>query len=172
MRILIAGCWRSGTTALYNLVRVICEEHGNTYACFEDTYNESIGGEFDFEIVKVHKFKKTWIDWADLVFTIWREPGEVWNSFNRFFKSQDKETTLNDYGRGLTWFGLYNRFADYEVRYKQLNRSTEKLARGLAEQIGFDINEKQIVKRFRQVKPPKEGIDPVTLLHSNHITRK
>ena len=40
MKILITGCWRSGTTALYNLVRVICLEHGTVYSSFEDQFDD------------------------------------------------------------------------------------------------------------------------------------
>jgi hypothetical protein len=170
MRILVAGCWRSGTTGLYNLVRLICQEHGQAFACFDDTYNESIGGEFDFEVVKVHKYRREWLEWADVVITIWREPKDVYLSMCRFWNEEQNEI-MEKYGRGLTWFGLYNRHANYESHFNQLSRSTEKLARHLAEVIGVEIDEKDIVRQFRQVRPPKRGYDPVTLLHSNHVTK-
>lgn len=171
MRVLVAGTWRSGTTALFNLVRIICEPHGGTYAVFDDQYNEAIGEEFDFEIVKVHKFRHEWIEWADVIITIWREPGDVLESMRRFFRDQDDETIVADFGRGLTWWGLYNHRADYEAHYAQLKRSTEKMARHIGEVIGIDVAEKEIVRAFLKIRPPAQGVDPVTLLHSNHITK-
>lgn len=174
MRIIIAGCWRSGTTALFNLVRTIAEQDGTVYAVFADKYDaiEAFPGNYDYEIVKVHKFSHDWPMWADMVFTIWREPDEVLESMKRFFAGQDEETIIRDYGRGLTWFGLYNRKSHYEANYAQLSRSTEKLARHLAGLMGIEIDEKETVRRFRRIKPPKTGYDPVTLLHANHITKK
>lgn len=173
MRVLIAGPWRSGTTALYNLVRTICGQHGSVYACFDDQYDaiDAFPGTFDYEVVKVHKYRWDWVLWADKIITIRREPAEVIESMRRFFVAQDEETLQHDRARALYWLAEYNLRADYSAHYNQLSRSTEKLARELAEVIGVGIDEKETVRMFRKIKPPKSGVDPVTLLHENHITK-
>lgn len=171
MRILIAGAKRSGTTALFNLTRLICEAHGATYAVFEDQYNEAVGETHDFEIVKIHKFRHEWLNWSDRIITILREPEDVWQSMCRFF-ADDPEELRREYGRNLTWLAMWNYWSDYEAHYNQLTRSTEKLARKIGEALGLDVAEKEIVRGFRKIKPPRKGVDPVTLLHANHITKR
>lgn len=173
MRILIAGCWRSGTTAIYNLARVICEEQGTVYCCFEDTYNESEGGKHDYEIVKVHKYKESWADWADCVITIFREPDEVLRSMKRFEKTGGRKLDISDLLRGLAYWGFYQQHTDLCLNYSQLIRSPEKTARLIAQAIGLIIESsaREVVRKWMLIKPPKNGVDSVTLLHHNHITK-
>lgn len=177
MRVLVAGCWRSGTTALYNLVRLILESDGTTLACFEDDYFKHTGLTFTHELLKAHKFKAneekhgiSLIDWPDYIITIFREPDETLDSMRRFYPENDEET-WERLARGFVYWGKYQYYADYQAHYDQLFRSTEKLAREIAAVLGIEVDEKEIVRAFRQIKPPKEGYDNVTLLHANHITK-
>lgn len=171
MRILINGCWRSGTTAAFNLTRLICEWHGRTYGVFEDDYREEVGTEYDFEIVKVHKFKAKWVEWADVIITIFREPEEVMGSMQRFTSSNGRQYGIADLLRGLAYWGHYQQYTSYLINYAQIERCPEKLAEQIAMRIGLKVRPKEIVKQFEAIKPPSEGYDPVTLLHANHITR-
>lgn len=172
MRILVAGCWRSGTTALYNIVRLICEANATTLGCFEDEYEKHAGLTFTHEVVKAHKFDEKWVMWADAIVTIYREPLDVWQSMERFAAKGGREYAAEDLLRGLAYWGNYNFHAKYQANYNQLSRSTEKLARQLGEKLHLPVDEKEIIKRLRQIKPPRSGYDPVTLLHFNHITQK
>lgn len=179
MRVLVAGCWRSGTTALYNLVRLILETDGTTLACFEDDYFKHKDLTFTHELLKAHKFKNNelkyginLVDWPDCIITVFREPGEVLDSMRRFYTDESEEEVQERRARGLAYWGKYQYYADYQANYEQLFRSTEKLAREIAAVLGIEIDEREIVRQFRLIKPPREGYDKVTLLHSNHITKK
>lgn len=179
MRVLVAGCWRSGTTALYNLVRLILESDGQTLSCFEDDYFKYSDLEFTHELLKAHKFKSnevkhgiSLVDWPDYIITIFREPGETLDSMRRFYREESEKEIQERLARGLSYWGKYQFYADYQANYDQLFRSTEKLAREIASVLGIEIDEKAIVRAFRQIEPPKEGYDKITLLHANHITNK
>lgn len=171
MRILIAGCWRSGTTALYNLVRVICMEHGKVYSCFEDDYKENIGTEYDFEIVKVHKYKIDWVEWSDCVFTVFREPQEVLDSMTRFGRTGGRKLETGDALRGLAYWGHYQMYSAYCVNYAQIKKGSFKMVTDISKAIGVKVYPPDIIEKWAEIKPPKTGFDPVTLLHSNHITK-
>ena len=171
MKILVNGCWRSGTTALYNLVRVICLEHGTVYSCFEDQYNEEEAKKYDYEIVKVHKFRPHWVGWSNCIFTIFREPNEVLNSMSRFRKSGGRELDNSDALRGLAYWGHYQQYTNFSANYTQIAKGSHKLVSELSKQIGVKVYPPDIIETWRKIKPPKTGFDPVTLLHSNHITK-
>ena len=108
MRILIAGCWRTGTTALYNITRLICEADGETYAQEDGRYDIETGKEAKHQIVKTHKFNPSWVEWAStldevliqaphrlqkfykprrLIFVTDREEAEILASMERFKKT-------------------------------------------------------------------------------------
>jgi hypothetical protein len=46
-----------------------------------------------------------------------------------------------------------------------------KMARIIAKEVGVNVNDNQTVRDWKKIKPPKDGYDPITLLHSNHITK-
>lgn len=171
MRIAITGCWRSGTTALYNLVRVICLEHGTVYSCFEDQFDDEEAKKHDYEIVKVHKFRPHWVEWSNCIFTIFREPDEVLESMTRFGRTGGRELDNSDALRGLAYWGLYQQYTNHLFYYDQLKRNPMKMARIMAKEIGVNVNDKEVVKKWNKIRPPKIGYDPITLLHSNHITK-
>lgn len=171
MRILTVGQRRSGSTALFNLIRVVCEQNGRTYGCFEDTYDEDIADQCDFVIIKAHKYKEELVHWADVVFTIFREPEDVKASIERFAKKGGKEYTDKDFIRGLAWWGLYQFHASYCVYFNQIVRSPGTVARRTAEIMDLVIDEKKVIATFNRIQPPKTGYDPITLLHANHVTK-
>lgn len=168
-KIIVCGCWRSGTTALYNLVRAICLRNGTVYGCFEDQYKG--GNPAEWHIVKVHKFDIKWVEWADFVFTIFREPSETLESMKRFHDTGGRELDANDLLRGLAYWGLYQEHTNFLTYYPQLKRCPEKLVFKIARVLGVKPDEKKTVQQWEQIKPPETGFDPVTLLHANHITQ-
>lgn len=170
MRILVAGVWRSGTTAVFNLVRVICQEHGKVYSCFADDYDKEKGSSFDYEIVKVHKFKEKWLEWPDIVFTTFREPQDVLRSMQNFGDSGGRVLNHNDALRGFAWLALYNQKVDLIVHYNQIARKSPGMIKNIASEIGLKVNTRAVVQKWIDIKPPKEGFDPITQLYSNHIS--
>lgn len=171
MHILVCGPYRSGSTALFNLVRTICEQAGRTYGTFEDQYRPDIAEQYEYVVIKAHKYKDELIHLADVVFTIFREPDEIVESMDRFAATGGKEYGVSDMVRSLAWWGMYQFHAAYSAHYNQLSRSPGNLTRNIAEQLSLKVNVKDVVEAWQAIKPPKSGYDPVTLLHSNHVTK-
>lgn len=178
MRVLIAGCWRSGTTAVYNLVRLILESDGKTLSCFEDEYINRKQEKNRHELLKAHKYRAdekkhgiSLIDWADYIITIFRDPVEVMESMRVFFTEETEEQIQSRLLRGLSYWGKYQYYADYQINYDQLARCPEKLVREISVMLRINVDEKAIIREFDKIKPPKSGQDKKTLLYANHIRK-
>jgi hypothetical protein len=141
------------------------------YGCFEDQYDAEKGGDALFEVVKAHKFNPKWVEWAEAIITVFREPTEVLESMKRFGAATGREYDEHDALRGLSWLAHYNYHADYFINFEQIERCPEKLADQIAQRIGLKIRPKRVVEEFLRIVPPAKGYDPVTLLHAKHITR-
>lgn len=167
--ILITGPYRSGTTAVYNLTRCVCQFHGPTYGAFEDSYDERNPARF--HVVKAHKYKPELVEWADVIITVFREPSEMWASMQRFEPANGRKLEQEDVWRSLSWLVHYQQFTDYFINFEQIERCPEKLAHNIAERIGIKVRPRIVVEDFLKIVPPKSGYDPVTLLHAKHRTK-
>ena len=126
-RILIAAGHRTGSTAVYNLTRTICAQFGPVYGCFEDQYDAEKGDWELFQVVKAHKFNQKWVDWAEVIITVFREPQEVKKSMVRFGELTGNYYDTEDIWRGLSWLAHYNLHADYMINFEQIERCPEKI---------------------------------------------
>jgi hypothetical protein len=193
MRIIVVGCWRSGTTALFNMIRLICEADGPTIAFFEQTEKTAFRV-FKHQVLKAHKYNEQNIAWADyvpqghaltlqfpyiitnrkLVFTTHRDAGDILESMQRFRAAGGIGNGADpaNLGRGLEHWGLYQQHACYMTWFNQFKRSPEKLIREITAILDLQhIDQKAVLKQWQALRPPKQGIDPLTLLHANHITQ-
>lgn len=199
MHILVAGSWSTGSTALFNLTRLLCEADGPTWACYDDEYWQA-AVDCKHSVVKTHKFQDHWVDWADdatpgllgwvdgrmrkhynprkLIFVADRDEGEVIKSMERFRDSGGK-TLRADPSKALRGFrhaGWYLEHSILKVDYKYFReRRTQKhlvLANKIREILRFNISDadlRKVVLEFEKIRPPDEGYDAKTLLHFNHI---
>lgn len=195
MKILIAGCWRSGTTALYNLVRLICEADGDTLACFSDRLTDE-SAEYKHVVVKAHKYSADLAEWADdvpgvsywmphsmkkyfkrrkLIFVTYREAREISASMRRFKAAGGKGNAAdkNNLSRGLQYSAMYQEHCIMLVSFSYfgVEQSEKMLIDRIRQILGISCDVGAVWKRFRELQPPEKGSDPVTLLHSNHITQ-
>jgi hypothetical protein len=186
-RYIIAGIYRSGSTWLYNAVRLICAQHGTVYGCFEGSYNS--GNAADYHIVKAHKFK--WprgfelIDDNTTVITSIRNTFGIKESMQRLINlgKSGNYTQVERLTQYLEWLSYWNCFVKPEwndnqfpvlkvpVQYGRIVSCPEKVIREVSEYMNLKCNEQEINIALRALKPPHEGIDPITLLHANHITQ-
>lgn len=81
MNILIATMQRSGSTALYCMIKKLIEKNGaKCYACFAPNFRKEKTKEYN--LVKIHEPSIKFRDWADIIITTYRDPVEAMCSWN------------------------------------------------------------------------------------------
>jgi len=175
-RIIVAGIYRSGTTALYNIVRLICESEGDTWSEFlNDEIKPEELPELDFQILKAHKYhdKRTpaFIDEHTIVLTTFRENRDILASIYRAKEQmKDFRGQQHDIPKYNEWQQHWNIHSVYQVHFNKLIQNPKRIIRDIARLLKITVNEEEVYQKFVACKPPKEGIDPITLLHAGHIT--
>ena len=171
--ILIAGMKRSGSTWMYNAVRLMLKDAGkDVYGSWIDDYDESNTAEF--HVVKTHKWDKDLAEKADIVFTSRRDLIEVIDSMKRFgiWKGND------DFVEMLIDYQLWYRCADYSMEYESIGweGAIYDIEAELFDAFSIDcINIQDVIDEIDRLQPPEHDnvnyYDTITLLHPNHITR-
>jgi hypothetical protein len=181
MKIITAGMYRSGTTYQFNAIRVIMEmAHGkeNVYSCFIDEYKPNSK---EVQIIKTHKILKRTaniVNHSDYILSTHRSKEGILGSMkrraeyleknpdNRFSKEADHKNFEKYYMNSMYF---YNR-ADYIQEFDSIG--TKELIQDYLNLFNLDLDADLILKELDNIKPPKKGYDPVSLLHSGHITSK
>lgn len=180
MKIVTAGMYRSGTTYQFNVVRVIMElSYGkdNVYSCWCDDYVKS---DKQIEIVKVHKARKDVYRGADIIVSTKRNPEDIKGSMRRRadflkdnpdprFSGESLVYKFDDYMWHSRWWGAKASFIQDFERIKNDTRNLIKDYLNLFKVT--NVTPEQVIEELDRIKPPKEGYDPVTLLHVGHITK-
>lgn len=182
MLIIQGGMYRSGTTYQFNVVRVIMEMiHGkeNVYSEWVDFYQPK---GYSVEIVKTHKPKPKLLRNAKFVLSTNRTEEGIKGSMNRRKEFSQKnpdirfsnEANVDRYDEFMEWAKYWMKNADYIQDFDMIKQDPQKLIQDYINLFGYQnlITAKQVKKRMDQIKPPKEGYDPETLLHVGHITKK
>lgn len=88
--IVIAGMYRSGSTLLFNMARLIVEQAGKTaYCCGLHDYDvHGSEGCVDYHIVKAHKFDQELADRADFIYMSFRPVDEIIDSLGRWLERE------------------------------------------------------------------------------------
>lgn len=151
MRILINGTFQAGAYSMAELLRQVCTQRGSAKVFSSEDYRETGS---DFEIVVVNEYTQNWVDWADKIFTIFREPDQVLHEIglpNYYPKTgvDNIDFDLRNLYRPLTYWGFYCQYADYCAKYEQLTRSPLKLATIMGEKMGFRVNLRPLRKEFQ-----------------------
>lgn len=164
--IVIAGIKRSGSTWVYNVVRLLCESVSNDISVSGQDYDlENIA---EYYIVKVHPFFRDLAEKADHIFTSDRPDKRIQESLNRAFGD---ETTLDRVRRMRKKLNVWNEYADYCVPFQSIYGQPLRVVQHIATVLGIQANYKKILSDVNHVKPPtNQKRDPVTFLFQNHIT--
>lgn len=177
MNVIIAGCWRTGTTAVYNIARLILSLEGEVYSCFVDEYDYVKAEAARHTVIKVHKFSNTWLERADKIITTYRDSRDILDSMQRFKGTGGSGNASEDTNiiRGLEHWGLWQQHTNYLALFNRLTRSPAMLVSQIAGTLGVKISNAEVYRlteEFQNIKPPLTGVDPITLLHHNHITKQ
>ena len=160
MLIGICGIKRSGSTAQFNMVRLILETIGEvevTGRIKAVNYNKNT-------IVKLHTYDAELYTKADYIFTTDRDRTEILESLERFNTGEVKpmsrmERDLNKYKER----SLHQEFTD-------IVNNPKKCVEEIANHLGIDVDVDDIFTKFKAIKPEKE-YNPKTMLFPNHITK-
>lgn len=174
MLIVSAGFYRSGSTWMFNAIRLILDEFTDDYySCWEQDYNPKNPAKY--HLVKVHRWRPKLYKDAHLVFTSFRELEGIKGSMQRRadilnderFSNETKFQHIDAYLVDLLkWQRKSNYFLWFRFIREQPVHEIEKIAGVL----GMNVRCLKVFKRLNELKEPHTGFDPVTLIHANHIT--
>ena len=169
--IIIAGIKRSGSTWMYNAVRLCLEEAGYSVHIAGDGqyYEEDCGA--DYQIIKSHPFHQWMADRADFVFTSDRDDEGIRASWQRF---KGEELTDAKMDKWRQWFELWDRYSKYTMVYAWMRCEHERrrTVEGICKVLSVPFRDTTFAS-IEAIRPPTDkDYDPVTLLFSNHITGK
>jgi hypothetical protein len=186
MLIVCAGRSRSGSTLLYNLVRLtLVELFGE-----ESVYGRGIGfyrrkDERKYNVVKLHDSQNKYFELtADYVFSSNRSEKDQRESilkFRKIIKNQslskrELDAFINyDYRRYKKWSSHKNFVKTF--KYNTLVNDKKKIIREICKAMNFKIKDdtiKIIIRKVNNLQLPskEEKRDPVTALTWHHITRE
>jgi Sulfotransferase domain len=177
--ILCAGLARSGSTWLYNVIRLTIVRSGKM------VYGSWIGGydpkrPEEYHLVKIHEFHKDFAKQAFLIFVSHRDLRDVVASAMRvgFIDRDIAEEDLAQWIRvHIQYLEKWNRLADYDMSYEKMmqdrTKEAERIARilkmpGQAEQICYDVEHLSFGSKRAH---PIHHHDTENLLHENHIAQ-
>jgi hypothetical protein len=175
MNILVAGMWRSGTSRLYNLCRIISlqnfkeqEIHSCNFHKFENNSNHKIN------IIKIHDYHDEWYNWASFVFGTKRNIFEIsasvfecfdhWQRSKEIFSRNFEAGLKNQYHQWKNKFDLEIVFEDWELKKHFYIKEIAKLM-NLKCDIDFTLNE------LEKLKNPNNRCH-INLMFENHISPK
>lgn len=167
MIIVIAGIKRSGSTWMYNAVRLLC--YGDDRGVSLQHENFDIKSYSDaINIIKVHPFKRALYEHADMIFTSFRDIQAIKKSRKRCFGRKLPSKDVNNMVHNLL---LWQRKSCFYMHYSDFMNDKglefEKI-KGVLIDNGIDVNQ-NAWDELQQVKPENE-YNPTTLLFPNHIS--
>lgn len=159
MKIGVCGIKRSGSTAQFNMVRLILETKWEI-----NTTGDSFHFIDGINLYKTHVFNKSVFDMSDYIFTTDRDRVEIMQSLDRFNVGEVKP--MSRMVRDLEQWkrkSLHQEFTD-------IVNNPEKCIEEIANHLGVDVDTEDILTKFKAIKPEKE-YNPKTMLFPNHITK-
>lgn len=167
MTVVCAGMYRSGSTWLFNAVRIMVQRSIGPVGVATEP-EEMVG--FDNYVVKTHGFGEELYRRADVVLVSHRDLRDVVASCHRMFKMPlTIDTAREALGHYLAWL----KYAKYDMRYETMMEDPAKEVERIAQSLGLVVDAPSIAMELSQlsfVLPSKRGHDKTTFLHPNHIT--
>ncbi len=177
MNIICAGMRRSGSTWLYNVMRLICANDGGVYGSFEDDATAVAISKGKHAVIKTHKYQPVAVGFADIVAVTHRHPLDVAASaIRRNMCANTPVAIIRFLDKAIVyeyeaWTSGTPRESLFVVPYHDIAKSKPETIRRVAERLGLDCDPQAINVAVESLTPPKDGApDPEILLHANHIT--
>lgn len=166
--IVIAGIKRSGSTWMYNAVRLILKHAGYTVHIAGDGQYYQPDCKADYQIVKKHPYDPKLAAAADYVFTSDRDDEGIRASWERFSGERltdEKLATWRD------WLKAWQKHTCCDVFFTAILQAPLCPVVGLMDALAVDSDLRVISNELEAIRPPTDkDYDPETLLFRNHIT--
>lgn len=169
--ILVAGLNRSGSTWLYNCIRLILQtQHDNVYSCWIKDYIASDPA--GVHLVKIHEPDDNLTKRTDEIYTSRRDIREIAGSMMRmgWLEPADIWSYLDAITNYVHPFWFKN--AKMEIDYSEINQATRLLVEKIGHSLGIHLDVLQsqaICDQLNQLRP-SDQYDHTTQLHPNHIS--
>ena len=172
--ILSAGCHRSGSTWLFNVVREACLLSGSVFSSFEDRYRPN---NKQYQVVKIHEFSEEWKDKADTIVTMRRDLRGIAASAVRVGLIRESECVKYLRTVVIPEYDAWKPYSHLEVKFEDILSIPDKVgqARRILEIINISADPIYIIGRVEALPIPEDGkfvYDPVSLYHPRHISLK
>lgn len=172
MLIVVSGIKRSGSTAQFNMIRLVLETYFGkefVYTTGDPKKALELNNSKKIVIIKYHPFDKRLFRAADFIFTTSRPIEEVKDSMLRFYGVNNMpKRGLSVMQRHLaSW-----QSASFNQTFSEICNLPINCIRNIVGYIGIeeDITE-EVYYSFSRIKPPESGYDKETFMFSNHITK-
>lgn len=182
MNILVAGYPRSGSTRLYNIIRLILlQKHSfdEMYCCWYDYFDEAKAKKIN--IVKLHYYEEKWLGWADLIFTTKRDLRYVAASCLEFNARRGRvygdEVLLDFLNSVMAMYEGWGLHSTYQLVYENCEKNLLREIFNLSQILGIEnTNCEQIMTDLAAIR--KKSIDSDvpfdwnTLMNRHHVSDK
>jgi len=168
--VLAAGMPRSGSTMLFNIVRL----------CLEQNYPGQLSAGWIGEIhrlppapvwlLKVHTVPRLLAWRANAIFCSFRDVRDALVSAQRKFGAEPSLERCREYVREDQAARAY---ADCRLRYEELTAQPESAIEQVGRALAVPVDVAQVLRQLPHpdARAPASGYDRTTLLHPNHATR-
>jgi hypothetical protein len=167
-RIICAGVHRSGSTWLFNAVRLILlENNQNVYSCWEEDYD--LTNPADYHVIKTHNMKRNLLRDQSCVFTTMRDIRDIAASAIRRKMIDLEEEEIIQFLRRVIYkeYFPWKKHTILEIRYEQLFGRKIDYIEKIANILSQECNAEKVHKKIESLKLDN---NPITQLHTNHIT--
>lgn len=174
MNIIVAGIYRSGSTWLFNAVRLLMLSEGHTVNSKFFAYPLEDNFDKDCNIIKVHYYYPELFQKADIVITSYRNYKDIIKSM----KAQNEKGldpqfanagNWQDLDEFIGWLLRWNMKSRYMMEFDDLINNKRKVVEDL--HIALKLTKasvEDVLEQLQNMKPPKVGLDKETLLTSTH----
>ena len=146
MNILVVGMHKSGSTALFNIIRFCFIGRGDSiYSTWYGNYNEK--NRKKINLVKIHNFDESLKDWADIIFNPKRGIRDSMSSNKRCLaeiRPWDKYDFEELLVRVAKQYASWKPYADYEFVYEDFIDNPTKIISEIAETLCVSVNPQNI----------------------------
>lgn len=172
--VIAAGAFRSGSTWLFNAIRLVLNEKSNNiYACWVGDYDASKALNCEYVLVKIHSKSEEWCNSAGRIFTIHRDLRDVARSAIDFVGAQTFEEVMPLIRGAAKDHDFWQEFCHADYDFQSISTSSEYIVKDIATNLDIDLSQEKvsfISDRLKNLKEPVDSnnYDPVTLLHPKH----
>ena len=174
--IIVAGIYRSGSTWLYNAIRLSLKcAKKKVYGCYVGDWNKKHKAEY--HVVKLVRYDEELPHLPELeaIFTSYRNLDSIIGSMKRRaenltddrFINETKHENISDYILNLL---KWQQWSDYMMLYERAMRQPAQTIHQICAVLNIEPDVNLVCEKLNALKVPKTGFNKTTLLHAGHIT--